>query len=1091
MRSRSSRLFIVLLHLVGVSTNLPAKLWDWNVGIVGAHPTAILLERLELESAGGLDGLLRRLGGAGYDVEGLLEEPYWLQDDADGKCMGPGGFSECGDATLWLVRRRPARGGHGRRKGKRGVFSVLGNRKGSGAEGSDEDDGTRWVYGLQLIDANLLSSSAADADDASDKNEAWGRMRPWGDKSSRKAATAECLIAPGGRKRARQHDGQKEDRESLRLVPCGSDDAWGWRVDGDGVLVQDSQGSAEKAKDGRRGKTLMGVYGRVDPAMGKSGHVDTRRCLHRTETSTEVAPCFEEDKRSPTSNANASNATGEGSQGPQSRVVRFSLIRYQAGGSGVAAKLPKFSPSDDGFPHSEGEDLDSPTGEAKPLNRSPERTQDASPQAQKEEEESHLPHTSRTSRNHASGPLMHPDLKPSSQLLFANVGTNPPKRPAEKKQQLPSGTSAQDRMRPGGHHQSQASARSLSAGRGSALPKMGGPTSEAKKHLLHKTPPPKKVGGLPSSLPSMPDDDAPHKPRKIPTHPYIANVKSPGVWEDPQTGLEYLTDLSGYLGHDRKEVGRHTLMGVGLYTRTVFNIKVYGCAFYAAKRDVLADPGYAPFAAMTAEALQGRDDFYEHLMDFPSEESGAVDRTLFLKMNMQLATETMRTSLDADWSLMTSEQKNLLISSSFKERPADERMLAKIKSKENSSRCSCGQSAPPEYEADPECCARGTELVFTWRKNGNLELRIDGRVMDRFEEPGLGRAIFYEYLRGDDPMSMDARNHFADGFPFLLAPLAQVRGVSSPVRQQGEVPSTPEESSVGVLRFFGNMAGAVGSQAASATSWVQGGAAEAMGNVGKTAKAVGDTARNIGAEMEKRRVAAVEHVLSLPEQGSQFLASLSPFKKAQRGEKVFQLRVLKSDGSTTGWDNVSNESLQNILGGPVAQTLGQNLGRGSEDATSPMSDEIGVIKHPTMNFTHQLFLYTVHLYLMLLLIVSVPRSYTTKLVVKRAGSSRGSSDDESVDSILCASPDEKTSSRSNRLRGMEVAVQLQITSIGETNQGKQRHSHDQPHSTEMGGALAADRACGDKKAGRRRDSSQRTSSPEHVTEMKKAFSYFL
>mmetsp|Transcript_49304 Transcript_49304/g.148439 ORF Transcript_49304/g.148439 Transcript_49304/m.148439 type:complete len:104 (+) Transcript_49304:547-858(+) len=79
MRSRSSRLFIVLLHLVGVSTNLPTKLWDWNVGIVGAHPMAILLERLELESAGGLDGLLRRLKGAGHDVDELLGEPFWLQ----------------------------------------------------------------------------------------------------------------------------------------------------------------------------------------------------------------------------------------------------------------------------------------------------------------------------------------------------------------------------------------------------------------------------------------------------------------------------------------------------------------------------------------------------------------------------------------------------------------------------------------------------------------------------------------------------------------------------------------------------------------------------------------------------------------------------------------------------------------------------------------------------------------------------------------------------------------------------------------------------------------------------------------------------
>lgn len=30
-----------------------------------------------------------------------------VQDDTDGTCLGPSGFSECGDATLWKIRRRP------------------------------------------------------------------------------------------------------------------------------------------------------------------------------------------------------------------------------------------------------------------------------------------------------------------------------------------------------------------------------------------------------------------------------------------------------------------------------------------------------------------------------------------------------------------------------------------------------------------------------------------------------------------------------------------------------------------------------------------------------------------------------------------------------------------------------------------------------------------------------------------------------------------------------------------------------------------------------------------------------------------------
>lgn len=77
MRSRSSRLFVVLLHLVGVSTNLPQHV---RHGIVGVHPLSILLEPLELQAAGGLGELLSLLEGAGYDVDKtVLHEPYWLQ----------------------------------------------------------------------------------------------------------------------------------------------------------------------------------------------------------------------------------------------------------------------------------------------------------------------------------------------------------------------------------------------------------------------------------------------------------------------------------------------------------------------------------------------------------------------------------------------------------------------------------------------------------------------------------------------------------------------------------------------------------------------------------------------------------------------------------------------------------------------------------------------------------------------------------------------------------------------------------------------------------------------------------------------------
>jgi hypothetical protein len=206
------------------------------------------------------------------------------------------------------------------------------------------------------------------------------------------------------------------------------------------------------------------------------------------------------------------------------------------------------------------------------------------------------------------------------------------------------------------------------------------------------------------------------KLRRIQTHPYLAEAKD-GIWTDPQTNLQFFTDLCKYLGRNCNEQGRHTLTGMGIY-RKGYVIKVYGIAYYVSKRDVVADPSMEQFATLTAEQLRARPDFYEKLRKL-----GHFDRTILLKTNMQLSAETMRSSLQADWSYLTEEAKSTLVGVSMNARPADDAMLALIQSPDNPSRCSCSQTAPPEYNANPDCCARGTELAFTWTKFNDLEVR--------------------------------------------------------------------------------------------------------------------------------------------------------------------------------------------------------------------------------------------------------------------------------------------------------------------------------------------------------------------------------
>lgn len=208
---------------------------------------------------------------------------------------------------------------------------------------------------------------------------------------------------------------------------------------------------------------------------------------------------------------------------------------------------------------------------------------------------------------------------------------------------------------------------------------------------------------------------------RIYRHPYI-DASTNNIWKDPLTGLEYHTDLCQYLKwncNERRD--RHTLTGVGIY-RKGYVIKVYGIAYYVSKRDLLANPNMVQYADTTADELRQQSNFYSDLRSMNKDNQ--FDRTILIKTNMQLSTETMRSSLQADWSYLTTEMKTTLVGASMEAHPANDDMLAIIRNVEtNPSRCSCSQIAPTEYNANPECCARGTELAFTWLKSDGLEVR--------------------------------------------------------------------------------------------------------------------------------------------------------------------------------------------------------------------------------------------------------------------------------------------------------------------------------------------------------------------------------
>ncbi|CAB9511768.1 expressed unknown protein [Seminavis robusta] len=890
MKTRSSRFFIILLHLLGVSNHhLPSWYYDYLTntsaserssfysGIRGVHPHSITLERLDLREVGGLDGVdwLGDHRGDQEQQQSLSQssdsaaaatttttqetrEPFWLQDSRDGKCLGPsGGFSECGDATLWFILRRGTQR-KSLRMGPFGVEEVL--------ERADPEEPYR--YALQIVDNDYDGASTISVETSASMTSS--RFFSWRHQRQRRQQK-DCLVpAPKSRRR----------HGALELGSCGKQKtAWSWRVDPQGFLYLPNDVS----------------------------HTNGRECLRRSSTGSSAVLSACQD--------NGSEADSQHHE--QQRLVQFSLVRYHATAN------PSVAPSNN--------------NKVRPEQKK-EKQAETSNRPSKPREG--LPSTKDKAHSHASDPVAH------SPIFEMNLAGRP------LRSAIPT---PQDRK----DAQSQPFAALKDTNPilfvGKTQPEQSNPSKEAASSDPRATTPP-----------PQPSVSSLGKLRKIEMNPYIA-ASQDEIWVDPLTGLQYPTDLCKYLGHDRRESGRHTLVGVGQFMKTMLKIKVYGIALYVSKRDVLADPAFQQYAGLSSEDLRKRPDFYEKLRS-----AGGFDRTLVLKTNMQLATETMRSSLDSDWKMLSEEAKALLIDTSMRPRPAEQQMLEQIQRADNPSRCSCAQSAPEEYQADPTCCARGIELVFTWRKNGDLEVRLNGRLMDSFPRPDIGNGIFFEYLRTDDPFSPDFLERAVDGFPFLLAPLAQIQGITSSVLQAAAPEPEPakEPAHAFIIKTVGGAAEAFTSHAANLAAAMQQGASDTAANAANTVHSAGDAMRQFGEEAERKRVAAWNQMVAISQQhpADVFAQMVARAKGEKRTEPVIPVEepeeiVLRSNAPH---------------GKIFRQTTSKWFGE-----TMDAPDEIGPMIHPTMNKT---ILSLVHFYLLLILIVSFPptNASKTRFVVRRS-----------------------------------------------------------------------------------------------------------
>jgi hypothetical protein len=256
--------------------------------------------------------------------------------------------------------------------------------------------------------------------------------------------------------------------------------------------------------------------------------------------------------------------------------------------------------------------------------------------------------------------------------------------------------------------------------------------------------------------------------------------------------------------------------------------------------------------------------------------------------------------------------------------------------------------------------------------------------MDSFPRPDIAEGIFYEYLRLDNPMSFDFLDRAVEGFPFLLAPLSQVKGVASPVRTQHVPVQEAGHGSNPLFRTIGGFGEVLSTQAASV--------AENLHDIGGAAldkvRSFGDAAKTLGEEVERKRELIGKHVAAFTNQ-----AMSSFYPKDQKSLAV----------PFPGW--ISDTELSRISG----ELYKQSNHRAKKDPlnnnfTRVMFRILGIEESSmsTSNATQKLFfslIHTlVHLYLLLLLISSFPAQWTTrtKLIVTRKSTNQSSSSSHNV-----------------------------------------------------------------------------------------------
>jgi hypothetical protein len=468
--TRSSRFFVVLLHLVGVSTNLGRNHFSflqrfWNETLTttgtiqGVNPSSIPLEITDTYSPQNVP-----------HIDELLEEPHWLQDASDQKCLGPmSSWAECGDSTLWRII--PSSKRHARRR--QWIRWATEEDESDNNNNHTVEKAGPQAYAIQLVDDSIMTTTT--------------KKTTFNDITEK-----ECLS-------------RRRKDNTLVVVPCSQDRAWFWKINEFGILYFDKPVRGTTSKQNTKKRLL-----------NKRQNLD---CLWRNASEALISSC---DGRAPSPGSQDDMKNGNAVQIQLVRQAR-NIVIATSNADSTADAIERRTYDDHKIPSSSRRD-----------------------RMQKRK-------TTESSKGH--GPL-------PSQVDMAHMHAS-----ASSNHTEPRSASRMTSILP--HRSSEMVARELPR-----FLKNTNPILVASK--LHHSSSTTSTDNKQHSHALLHDNlSSSMKPviRKIQVNPYIAGSKDER-WTDPQTGLVYHTDLCRYLGHERKDAGRHTLTGVGQYTKTMLNIKV-------------------------------------------------------------------------------------------------------------------------------------------------------------------------------------------------------------------------------------------------------------------------------------------------------------------------------------------------------------------------------------------------------------------------------------------------------------------------------------------------------------------------------------